>query len=151
MIVCYSHFLADFKMGLRNQQMLTGLVVILLAVKTFSVSDMWRSTQNMWATSYENEPSPHNAIGLSGFVKDPREGLELLKWGAKNYDFEDSNLMLFFFKSVMSAPISRSEKMQIFEESMKDDPKYKRTFAFFLLEGDDNDKEKAKRLLKEIE
>ncbi len=105
----------------------------------------------MWATSYENEPSPHNAIGLSGFVQDPREGLELLKWGAKNYNFEDPNLMPFFFKSVISAPISRAEKVQIFEDSMKDDPKYKRTFAFFLLEGDDIDKEKGQRLLKEIE
>lgn len=151
MIVCFSIFLADFKMSLRNQQILTGIMILLLAVKTISVSDMWRSTQNMWATSYKNEPSPYNAIGLSGFVKDPREGLELLKWGAKNYNFEDQNLMLFFFKSVMSAPISRSEKTEIFEESMKDDPKYKRIFAFFLLEGDDNDKEKAKRILKEIE
>ncbi len=150
-IVCLANFLENSKLSIRNQKILTTVIVVLLAVKTVNVSDMWRSTQNMWAESYKNEPSPYNAIGLSGFLQDPREGLELLKWGAKNYNFEDPKLMSFFFTSVISAPISRTEKVRIFEDSMKDDPIYKRTFAFFLLEGDDKDIEKGKRILKEIE
>ena len=149
-IICLSYFLENCRVSLKIQKAFVIIVLILLLIKTISISSMWRNTQNMWATSYENEPSPYNAIGLSGFVKNPREGLNLLRWGAKNYEFEDRNLLKYFLISVINAPVSRAEKVQIFEESLKDDPEYKSTFAFFLFEGDDIEIKKGVDLLKEV-
>ena len=149
-IICAAYLIDNSGLSNRNRVIIVSVILTLLVAKTISISSMWRNTQNMWSTSYENEPSPHNAIGVSGFVKDPREALRLLSWGAKNYDFEDRNLMNYFFTSVIQAPVTRDEKVRIFEESFKDDPKYKSTFAFFLLEGDDSEIRKGIGLLKEV-
>ncbi len=149
-IVCAGYLFESPVFSNRNRLILTTVILALLLVKTISISSMWRNTQNMWSTSYDNEPSPHNAIGISGFVKDPQEALSLLSWGAKNYDFEDRNLMNYFFTSVIHAPVDRAKKVRIFEESLRDDPKYKSTFAFFLLEGDDNEIQRGISLLKEV-
>jgi hypothetical protein len=109
---------------------------------------MWRGPERLWSYSFENERSPQNALGLSGFVTDPARALELLEWGGKHFDFaDDRRLLPYFLRSLYRAPASPAEKIRIYRECFFEHPLYKAYFGLALLRGSGEEAARGRQLL----
>ncbi len=125
-----------------------GLAVALLGLKTLDAALMWRSPQRLWSYSYRNEPSPHNAIGLSGYLADKRESVKLLEWGGKNFNFNHQmNLLPYFLSSVYAAPVAPDERTRILRECFFDHPLYRSYLGLSLLSGTSADAMEGRLML----
>ncbi|MFL5783301.1 MAG: hypothetical protein ACJ76H_01745 [Bacteriovoracaceae bacterium] len=147
MIICVCLVVRTFPISSKSVDVMFGVLTLAVLMKTISIAGMWRSPQALWKVSYDNEPSPHNAIGLSGHIRDREAGMRLLTWGAQNYDFEAPYLLDYFFQSVSSSPLPREEKKKIFQSAWRPLSAYEANYAVFLLQGSDEERKTGIEML----
>ena len=129
------------------------LLLSLLAAKTISSSQMWRSDLDVWKYSYSNEPSPFTSIvfGINLLKYDKKIALELIVWGAKNYDLVNSKAhFIAFLEIIYTSSLPIQQKIAIYKDCYKDHEIYKAFYGLALLEGTSEQMEEGIKMLKPI-
>lgn len=125
----------------------------LLMSKTLISSQMWRTDIELWKQSYKNEPSPFTSILLGSHLLklDEKSALELIVWGARNYDLiSNKNILMQFLQTIYTSSLSIQTKIQIYKDCYRDHVIYNAFYGTALLEGTNEQMSQGLKILKPI-
>lgn len=151
LVICLVILVRPF--SAQKRIIITTISVVLLTVKTVSVSGMWLSDLHLWQYSYEQEKAPQAALFLGKQLIDrnPKLALEFIEVGAKGYDLiADVYMLIFFLTTIKEADIPLERKISILEESYFDQQIYNGMYGLVLIEGNKDEEAKGLFLLKRM-